>query len=166
MSKILAGVAILFALVLIVPPLISALRDNEPAAEPAEEAVAPEEPSIPSPEEAPPLWDAQRLAGTAWRLDFSQHPDEELQAMENIQHIEFHFTAPGQVRMEMGRDEEDGENPMPMWMKTLTSAEGSYEVNGPQMDLRLRTQMGWSEETIDVRGEDLYFSGVSMTRIN
>lgn len=171
MSKAVTAAAVLLAIILIAPPLISLLQaDDAPEPEPAEEteAAAPPAPDIPSPEEAPPLWDAQSLVGTAWTADFAEHADAELREMEHIQGVEFHFTGPGQIAMEMNRHEEPDED-RPSWMDHLVmgpSSEGTYEVNGPRIDLRVRSQFGWSEDTIEIRGEDLYFSGMKMKRIN
>lgn len=164
MSKALVIVAILLALILVIPPLMTLSQTGDESG-PTEEAASSPEFDIPSIEAAPPQWNAENLTGTAWEFDFMDHPDEAIREELAGRTVEYHFTGPNEIRVKSYADVGEDADTLEVFRSRLDN-EGTYEIEDGQLELHAPSAVITIEETIEIRGEDLYRSGTPMARID
>ncbi len=165
MDKAFVGAAAIAVVVLVGLPLLALVGGEEengagdPASggEPAAQTAAP----MPDASAAPPEWDAQRLAGTAWRAGFDAHPDEALRAEMTL---EYRFLPGGRMELEILRNsEEDGSDHGGILRDMLLSHQGTYEVDYDRIHLTADLFTGHaSRDVIHIRGRELYYHGIRM----
>lgn len=164
---------ILIAALLAVPLLPTETEgggDAEPAASPEAAPVEAEPaPRIPSEYEAPPLWNAGNLTGTAWEADMSEMPAIDDPDSDLL--IRYEFFAPGRLRLSFERDVPEGEDEDEGLGETffqgfLPDTEGTYTVEGAQIHVSARMITGESTDVIEIRGDQLYYHGAAMTPLH
>jgi len=158
-----AGLIVLILLVPLLPVSNgeSAPAEQEAVSAPADAPDAPAAPTIPSEYEAPPQWNANNLVGTAWEADLADlpivdDPDSNLR-------VRYEFFAPGRIRLTFERIESGGEEEDTFFRGFLPDTEGTYTVEGAQILVTARMITGDSTDTIEIRGDRLYYHGGEMT---
>lgn len=121
---------------------------------------------IPTVAEAPPQWNAYNLVGTAWQATIAR----DFGSWDSEMVFMYSFNSPGRVVLraidpEIDLDPELSESRRAMRAAMLPFTEGSYEVENGTIHLRIRVMGREADDTIEIRGQDLYFSGVPMTRV-
>jgi len=123
-------------------------------------------PPIPSVAEAPPQWDGLGLVGTAWQAsiarDFGTWDSEML--------FMYSFNRPGHVVFkaidpEIDLDPELSDSRRALRDQMLPVVEGSYTEEGGTIELRVPLMGREGRDTIEIRGPNLYYNNVLMTRI-
>jgi len=128
------------------------------------------EAAIPSVSEAPPEWDEESLAGTAWTADMSNAEGE--WKAELI--FTYYFQRPGRVILRTTDaemiDESDAEYSEAdkilmdsLWDAFLSDEAGSYSIEDGTIEMKIMMLGMERSDTIEIRGNDLYYHGVKMT---
>jgi len=159
----------LIVLILLVPLLPVSNEESAPVEQgavsaPVDAADAPASASIPSEYEAPPLWNANNLVGTAWEADLADlpivdDPDSNLR-------MRYEFFAPGRIRLTFERIESRGAEEDTFFRGFLPDTEGTFTVEGAQILVTARMVTGDSTDTIEIRGDRLYYHGGEMTPLH
>ena len=154
--------AVILILLLTIPMLALWMRGDENAeGDPSTHTL------IPSPKDAPPQWDAQALAGTAWEADMRTAPEGRHRRDVLFQ---WRFLANDQVTLDIvdveepkpGQQEQDLEFRQFLHDALLPRFDGTYHVEGSQIHVEVEMLQQPRRDVIEIRGADLYYHGAQV----
>lgn len=172
MQKAAIAVALILVGSILAIPLLptpaeeSAASGGEAGGAPAEATTATAA-AIPSEHEAPPLWNEQNIVGTAWEVSLASMP--EIDDPDSTLLVQYSFVRPGRIELSFSDeelDEEEDDIGATFFKGLLPDTEGTYRIEGAQIQVTARMVTGESTDIIEIRGDRLYYHGAEMTPVH